>query len=79
MLNNADGWDGVIQRIVQKAYHARTKAVSLEVKNTVVSKECHGFFHRFFWGMGWGTGFCTPDKPVPVARVLRVGGGFYYL
>ena len=28
-----------------------------------------GFFHGFTWGTGRGTDLCTPEKPVPRARV----------
>ena len=37
LLNSAEGLGGIMQRIVQKAYNARTKAVALEVKDTAVS------------------------------------------
>src|SRR6266545_4100006 len=35
----------------------------------VFVRDCHGFCHGFTWGMGQGTDLCTPEKPVPVARV----------
>jgi hypothetical protein len=37
VLNGAEGLEGVMQRICQKAFNARTKSVGLEVKNTAVS------------------------------------------
>ncbi len=33
-------------------------------------RECHGFCHGFLWGTGTGWKFRTPEKPVPVPRVL---------
>jgi Tfp pilus assembly protein PilZ len=36
-LNSVEGLGAMMQRLVQKANNARTKAVSLEVKNTAVS------------------------------------------
>ena len=36
-MNSVEGLGRIMQRIVQKAYNARTKAVTLEVKNTAVS------------------------------------------
>jgi hypothetical protein len=37
-------------------------------------RECHGFCHGFSWGTGRGPDFCTPQKPVPVARVYGFDG-----
>jgi hypothetical protein len=37
VLNGVDGLTGMMQRIAQKASNARTKPVTLEVKNTAVS------------------------------------------
>ncbi len=37
LLNSVEGLGRIMQRIVQKAYNARTKAVALEVKDTAVS------------------------------------------
>ena len=37
ILNGVEGLEGMMVRIVQKVYNARTKAVALEVKNTAVS------------------------------------------
>jgi hypothetical protein len=37
ILNGVEGLSGMMQRLVQKANNARTKAVALEVKNTAVS------------------------------------------
>lgn len=37
VLNGVEGFSGMMQRLVQKASNARTKAVALEVKNAAVS------------------------------------------
>jgi hypothetical protein len=37
ILNSADELGNIMQRVVQKANNARTKAVALEVKNAAVS------------------------------------------
>lgn len=37
ILNGAEGLEGLMQRICQRAFNARIKLVGLEVKNTAVS------------------------------------------
>jgi hypothetical protein len=40
-----------------------------EASSIVITREWHGFCHRFLWGTGWDTEFCIPDKPVSAAQV----------